>query len=54
VLTRIQVHAGTDGLQYVAYERTCRGLLVVGGDAVVVTDRTGATSTTAALMRAIE
>ncbi len=30
------------GVQYAAYERTYRGLPVVGGDFVVVTDRTGA------------
>ncbi|GGQ72363.1 M4 family metallopeptidase [Couchioplanes azureus] len=31
-----------NGLQYVAYERTYRGLPVQGGDAVVVTDSSGA------------
>ncbi|MFI7547019.1 M4 family metallopeptidase [Actinoplanes sp. NPDC049599] len=31
-----------NGLQYVAYERTYRGLPVQGGDAVVVTDTSGA------------
>lgn len=30
-----------EGLQYVAYERTYRGLPVIGGDFVVVTDETG-------------
>ena len=36
------VIAGGHGLQYVPYERTYRGLPVVGGDFVVVTDRSGA------------
>ena len=34
---RVAVHEGGNGLQYVSYERTYRGLPVVGGDAVVVT-----------------
>ena len=46
-LVRTKVHAGTNGLQYVAYERTYRGLPVVGGDAVVVTDAAGAVLNTA-------
>jgi Zn-dependent metalloprotease len=33
--------AGAGGLHYVAYERTYRGIPVVGGDAVVVTDDRG-------------
>jgi Zn-dependent metalloprotease len=32
---------GTNGLKYVSYERTYRGLRVVGGDAVVVTNAAG-------------
>jgi Zn-dependent metalloprotease len=40
-MVRTKVHPGTNGLQYVAYERTHRGLAVVGGDAVVVTDSAG-------------
>jgi Zn-dependent metalloprotease len=47
VMIRTRVQAGTDGLQYVAYERTYRGLPVVGGDAVVVTNASGAVVTTA-------
>lgn len=42
VLTRTGVRTGTGELRYVTYERTFRGLPVVGGDAVVVTDGTGA------------
>ena len=40
-MIRTKVHPGTNGLQYVAYERTYRGLPVVGGDAVVVTNSAG-------------
>ena len=36
-----RVFTGQAGLQYVSYERTYRGLPVVGGDFVVVTDKTG-------------
>ena len=46
-MVRAKVHPGTNGLQYVAYERTYRGLPVVGGDAVVVTNATGAVLNTA-------
>ncbi|NUR70395.1 MAG: Leupeptin-inactivating enzyme 2 [Hamadaea sp.] len=38
---RRDVVAGSGGFQYVAYERTFRGLPVLGGDAVVVTDKAG-------------
>ena len=38
---RGDIVAGSGGLRYVAYERTYRGLPVVGGDAVVVTDGKG-------------
>ena len=41
-LVRTGVQAGGNGLQYVSYERTYRGLPVVGGDAVVVTNAAGA------------
>ena len=40
-LVRRQV-VSQNGLQYVAYERTYNGLPVQGGDAVVVTDGSGA------------
>ncbi|MFN8192812.1 MAG: M4 family metallopeptidase [Nocardioidaceae bacterium] len=36
-----RVFAGGAGLHYVAYERTYRGLPVIGGDFVVVTDKSG-------------
>ncbi|WP_327086004.1 M28 family peptidase [Nonomuraea sp. NBC_01738] len=38
---RRAVTAGASGMFYVAYERTFKGLPVVGGDAVVVTDSQG-------------
>jgi Zn-dependent metalloprotease len=41
-LHRTGVQAGNRGLQYVSYERSYRGLPVVGGDVVVTTDATGA------------
>jgi Zn-dependent metalloprotease len=41
VLVRTGVHQGTNGLRYVSYERTHRGLPVVGGDLVVVVDAGG-------------
>ncbi|MDI1464753.1 M4 family metallopeptidase [Catellatospora sp. KI3] len=44
---RRHVVAGSGGFQYVAYERTYRGLPVLGGDAVVVTDRDGTVRDTA-------
>ncbi|WP_018349991.1 M4 family metallopeptidase [Longispora albida] len=40
-LSLVKVHEGTAGLQYAAFERTHKGLPVIGGDAVVVTDSTG-------------
>ncbi|MBB5873273.1 Zn-dependent metalloprotease [Allocatelliglobosispora scoriae] len=47
---RRSVVGGSEGFQYVSYERTYRGLPVVGGDAVVVTDAAGnVRSTTSAL-----
>ena len=42
VLIRQGVVTGTRGTQYVSYERTYRGLPVVGGDVVVTTDAAGA------------
>jgi Zn-dependent metalloprotease len=41
-MVRKDIHVGGRGLRYVAYERTYRGLPVIGGDAVVVTDESGA------------
>ena len=41
-LVRKGVALGGNGLHYVSYERTYKGLPVVGGDAVVVTDAAGA------------
>jgi Zn-dependent metalloprotease len=38
---RASTTAGTGGSQYVAYDRTYRGLPVVGGDFVLAVDRTG-------------
>ena len=35
------VMSGGNGLQYAPYERTYRGLPVIGGDFVVVTDKAG-------------
>jgi Zn-dependent metalloprotease len=46
-LVRTGVHSGTDGLRYVSYERTHRGLPVIGGDAVVMLDAKGAVVTAA-------
>ncbi|WP_433248275.1 M28 family peptidase [Streptosporangium sp. CA-135522] len=45
---RTAVAAGAGGMYYVAYERTYKGLPVVGGDAVVVTDSAGNVRDTAA------
>lgn len=42
VLIRTGVHHGTHGLQYFSYDRTYRGLPVISGDLVVVTDAAGA------------
>jgi Zn-dependent metalloprotease len=47
VLTRTASHLGTHGLRYFAYERSYRGLPVVGGDLVVVTDAAGRVLNTA-------
>ncbi|GAA1828739.1 M4 family metallopeptidase [Luedemannella flava] len=47
-LQRRDVTVGGNGLRYVSYTRTYRGLPVIGGDAVVVTDADGAVKSTAA------
>jgi len=52
-LVRTKVQPGSNGLQYVSYERTYKGLPVVGGDAVVVTNATGAVLNTAAAQKAV-
>jgi Zn-dependent metalloprotease len=39
--TQLPVVSATEGLQYVPYARTYRGLPVIGGDFVVVTDSSG-------------
>ncbi|GIH09148.1 zinc metalloprotease [Rhizocola hellebori] len=41
VMIREAVTTGTHGLNYVSYQRTYRGLQVVGGDAVITTDASG-------------
>ncbi len=46
-LVRGAVHDGTRGLKYVTYQRTYRGLPVVGGDVVVTTDAAGTVRGTA-------
>ncbi|MFF0579933.1 M28 family peptidase [Streptosporangium saharense] len=45
---RTGVTSGAGGMQYVGYTRTYRGLPVVGGDAVVVTDAAGQVTDTVA------
>jgi Zn-dependent metalloprotease len=52
-LTRTKVHTGSNGLKYVAYQRSYRGLPVVGGDAVVVTNGSGAVLNTAVAQSAV-
>lgn len=47
VLVRTGSHTGSHGLRYFSYERAYRGLPVVGGDLVVVTDAAGAVLHTA-------
>lgn len=51
VLFRTGIHNGANGLQYVSYERTYRGLPVVGGDLVVVIDAAGQVLNTAVAQR---
>ena len=52
-LIRTGVHAGGKGLQYVSYERTFKGLRVVGGDAVVTTDAAGRVLNTSAAQSSV-
>ncbi|BCJ76542.1 zinc metalloprotease [Catellatospora sp. IY07-71] len=47
---RRDVVSGSGGFQYVSYERTYRGLPVLGGDAVVVTDAKGTVRDTASAL----
>ncbi|MEV0272794.1 M4 family metallopeptidase [Hamadaea sp. NPDC050747] len=47
---RRDVVAGSGGFQYVSYERSFRGLPVLGGDAVVVTDQAGTVRDTASAL----
>ncbi|NUT34840.1 MAG: Leupeptin-inactivating enzyme 2, partial [Hamadaea sp.] len=47
---RRDVVAGSGGFHYVSYERSYRGLPVLGGDAVVVTDDAGAVRDTASAL----
>ncbi|MEU4094814.1 ricin-type beta-trefoil lectin domain protein [Streptomyces sp. NPDC026673] len=51
VLSRARVQSGGGGLNYVSYERAYRGLPVVGGDAVVVTDAAGKVVQTATALK---
>ena len=48
-----RVISGQRGLQYVAYQRSYRGLPVVGGDFVVVTDRSGHVLATSVAQRRV-
>jgi Zn-dependent metalloprotease len=52
-LVRTQVQHGGNGVHYVAYERTYRGLPVVGGDAVVVTNAAGQVVNTVAAQSSV-
>ncbi len=52
-MIRTGVQLGGNGLHYVSYERTYRGLPVVGGDAVVVTNLAGAVLNTAAAQKSV-
>jgi Zn-dependent metalloprotease len=52
-LVRETVTAGERGLEYVSYQRTYRGLPVVGGDAVVVTNADGAVVASAAAQESV-
>ncbi len=51
-LTRTGVRPGGNNLRYVTYDRTYRGLAVVGGDAVVVTDGNGVVLSTSVAQEA--
>ncbi|CAI9405845.1 M4 family metallopeptidase [Nocardioides sp. T2.26MG-1] len=50
---RVGTTAATDGTQYVAYDRTYRGLPVVGGDFVLAVDRTGKVTGRSATQRQV-
>jgi Zn-dependent metalloprotease len=52
-MIRGQAHSGGNGLRYTSYERTYRGLKVVGGDAVVVSDAAGRVLNTAVAQSAV-
>ena len=52
-LIRTGVQPGGSGLYYSSYERTYRGLPVIGGDSVVVTNATGAVLTMVAAQEAV-
>src|SRR5881394_2914310 len=53
-MVRRNIQVGGRGLRYVSYDRTYKGLAVIGGDAVVVTDAAGSVlSTTVAQNKAI-
>ncbi|GAA1816230.1 M4 family metallopeptidase [Luedemannella flava] len=51
-IIRKGVTAGGNGSQYISYSRTYKGLPVIGGDAVVVTDANGVVTSTAAAQTA--
>jgi Zn-dependent metalloprotease len=50
---RTGAHEGTHGLRFVSYDRTHRGLPVIGGDFVVVTDAAGTVLDTAVSQQAV-
>ena len=50
---RVATTAATNGAQYVAYDRTYRGLPVIGGDFVLAVDRTGKVTGRSATQRRV-
>jgi Zn-dependent metalloprotease len=50
---RVSTTAATNGAQYVAYDRTYRGLRVIGGDVVLAVDRTGKVTGRSATQRRV-
>lgn len=50
---RTSTTAATNGAQYVAYDRTYRGLRVIGGDVVLAVDRTGKVTGRSATQRQV-
>lgn len=50
---RVSTTAATDGARYVAYDRTYRGLRVIGGDFVLAVDRTGKVTGRSATQRQV-